>query len=140
MRVFVILAVLIVSAPALAEETLTCADARSVGLVWYDKVASPNGELTNFVPNRYAVTVVSEEERTVTDTAGVDKGKALKLTCRAVTDPRFPTLLSCRDSGGLYVWAFNGLRYTRASIFGPPLHTKVHNPDLVVAHGTCEKS
>ena len=134
-----LLAVMAISAPALAGEAYRCADTKTVGLVWNEKLAIPGGELTNFVPNSYVVTVVSKTKRTVADATGAYKDDPLKLTCRTVADPRFPDLLTCRDSGGLYVWAFNGPHYTRASIFGPPLRTQVHNNNLVVAHGTCAK-
>ena len=133
MRAVLLVVVLVtLSQTALAEErVLYCTETDNTGFVWQE--GQTEGEPTLFKKNRFIVTVLSEEKRTVTRDDGLGFTKV--LTCRKPFPPIDPDLLTCDDVFSVAPWLFNGNKFVRVFLHGPPVGGL--DRVITISYGTC---
>ncbi len=138
MRWVIAAVIVMLAAPAWAEEVLYCTETKKTGFLW-DK-GSIEGKRTNFKPDRYIVKIISETERVITPSTGDITGDSLKYTCRRPwLTLRLRKQIVCDDEDGLgyQPWIFYDNTFMRALLTGLP--TGGGDPNATISYGTCVK-
>jgi len=115
---------------ALADEVLYCVDTAATGFVWKNGKATP----TPLDPERFTVKVISDHERTITQTVGDIAGLVWEYVCR---DSGGGATACDTKYGGGTPWVFFLDAYTRARLQSPPVGGGF--PNMFIAYGTCSK-
>ena len=133
------------SAAASAEEVLYCMEKDSTGFYWNKRATE--GERTGFKLSRYIVNIISETKRTITPTAGDEKGSSRGYSCRrpdawrsSSYDEKLRNLsrrIECSTDWAGPTWIFHDDTFVRAFLSGPPAGGA--DPKIVISYGTCAK-
>ena len=128
---WLVLCLMVMVAPALAQQVLYCVDTQAVGFVW-DKTGQVRQ--VPFKEDRFTVNVLSDTHRSITRTTGDSAGWKKLYACKA----SWPEgRIVCDDGEGDVPWVFYRNTYTRAFLAGPPAGGIDQN--IWMAYGTCTR-
>ncbi len=136
MRCIIAAVIVMLAAPAWAEEVLYCTETGFMG----------EGGARKEKRATFIVKVISETKRTITNTTGNTKGSALRYKCRRPfatlsssdneVDRAVSRRIVCGSGSGKAPWVFHDGTFARANLGGPP----AGDPNIGIAYGTCVKN
>ena len=135
MRLAAVLIAMLIAVPAWAEEVLYCTETD-----FMSEGVARKGKRATFI-----VKVISETERTITNSTGDTKGRALRYKCRRPfatlsssdneVDRAMSRRIVCGSGSGKAPWVFHDGTFARTSLAGPP----AGDPNIGIPYGTCVK-